>query len=356
MNDEVYYKLRKHLDTMPAGFPATESGAEIKILKKFFTLREAEIALSVKGKPEKAEIIAERSGIKTEEAAALIESMAKKGNLFRIVTPSGPRYMLPNFIMGMYEWHVNEVDREIAEYADDIYDALAEKHWTDKETKQFRIVPVNRAVDGRSHVKSYDRILELVKDKTPYAAAPCICRVEQKEKGKDVTRPIETCLTFGTAAQYYIQNGIGKELTENELHLKLQECEEANLVPLSTNAQNIINMCMCDKESCQFMRYLRKFEKPALQVHASYFAVIDEKTCIGCGRCLSKCQIDAICQSGVKTAKGKDILSVNRDRCIGCGLCVNACPENSIKMTEREDASEVPASPAEMYARIASER
>ncbi len=356
MSDDIYYKLREHLDTMPAGFPETESGAEIKILKKFFTPFEAEIALHVKGKPEKAEIIAERAGINTNEAASLIEAMAKKGNLFRIVTPSGPRYMLPNFIMGMYEWHVNAVDREIAEYADDIYDALADKHWTDKETKQFRIVPVNKAVDGRSHVKSYDKILELVKDKTPYAVAPCICRIEQKEKSNEISRPLETCLTFGTAALYYIQNGIGKELTEEELVQKLQECEDADLVPLSTNARDIVNMCMCDRESCQFMRYLRKFDKPALQVHASFFAAIDTGTCIGCGKCAKKCQVDAIIQSGLKTAKGKEILSVNRDRCIGCGLCVKGCPENSITMMEREDAREVPATPAEMYARIAAER
>ena len=104
------------------------------------------------------------------------------------------------------------------------------------------------------------------------------------------------------------------------------------------------------------MRYLRKFDKPALQVHASFFAAIDKNTCIGCGKCAKKCQVDAIIQSGLKTAKGKEILSVIRDRCIGCGLCVKACPENSITMMEREDAREVPATPAEMYARIAAER
>jgi hypothetical protein len=37
MNAKICYQLREHLDTIPAGFPETESGAEIKILKKFFT-------------------------------------------------------------------------------------------------------------------------------------------------------------------------------------------------------------------------------------------------------------------------------------------------------------------------------
>jgi hypothetical protein len=40
MND-VYLKLAKHLDNLPAGFPATDSGVELRILKRLFTPQEA---------------------------------------------------------------------------------------------------------------------------------------------------------------------------------------------------------------------------------------------------------------------------------------------------------------------------
>ncbi len=30
---EIYRELQKHLDGMPVGFPATESGVELKVLK-----------------------------------------------------------------------------------------------------------------------------------------------------------------------------------------------------------------------------------------------------------------------------------------------------------------------------------
>jgi len=36
MVDDIYYKLRKHLDNQPAGLPATQSGVEIDILNLFF--------------------------------------------------------------------------------------------------------------------------------------------------------------------------------------------------------------------------------------------------------------------------------------------------------------------------------
>ena len=37
MTDDIYIKLREHLDSMPAGYPETDSGAELKMLKKFYT-------------------------------------------------------------------------------------------------------------------------------------------------------------------------------------------------------------------------------------------------------------------------------------------------------------------------------
>ena len=38
---DVYTRLREHLDRLPAGFPATESGVELRILKRLFTPDEA---------------------------------------------------------------------------------------------------------------------------------------------------------------------------------------------------------------------------------------------------------------------------------------------------------------------------
>lgn len=34
MSNELYSKLREHLDNQPGGLPATRSGAEIDILKR----------------------------------------------------------------------------------------------------------------------------------------------------------------------------------------------------------------------------------------------------------------------------------------------------------------------------------
>ncbi len=35
----VYRQLQEHMDKMPIGFPATESGIELDLLKQLFSLR-----------------------------------------------------------------------------------------------------------------------------------------------------------------------------------------------------------------------------------------------------------------------------------------------------------------------------
>ena len=43
-SSDLYQKLQKHLNKFPIGFPATESGVEIKLLQYLFNEKEAQIA------------------------------------------------------------------------------------------------------------------------------------------------------------------------------------------------------------------------------------------------------------------------------------------------------------------------
>jgi electron transport complex protein RnfB len=219
-------------------------------------------------------------------------------------------------------------------------------------------VPVDTSVTEKDTVRGYDMIRELVRGQGngPYVAAPCICRVEQEKKGNEVNRPIDTCLVFGLMAEYYIDNGIGKELTEDELMEKLTECEKANLVPFSTNSKTIANMCMCDKDFCQLFRNLRKIEKPAQEVHAAFSVKIEAELCNGCKKCTSKCQIDAIIATDIQAAKKTKIHEIDPNRCIGCGLCVAACSQQAISMQLKDVLPDVPENPVAMYHSMAKER
>ena len=129
--------------------------------------------------PESASKIARKLITDEKKIEESLEQMAREGLLFRVPGPETPLYMQPNFIMGIYEWHVNAVDREIAQYADHVYDGLFKHHWIKRKTKQLRVVPVDQSIDHKDTVRGYDVIRELVRGSGngPYAVAPCVCRV-----------------------------------------------------------------------------------------------------------------------------------------------------------------------------------
>ena len=76
--DNVYGRLRERLDDFASGFPATESGIEIKILKGLFTEEEAELFLKLSPISEAPGDVAKRLGSDPAETAELMERMAKK--------------------------------------------------------------------------------------------------------------------------------------------------------------------------------------------------------------------------------------------------------------------------------------
>jgi len=81
-SEKIYKKLRKFMDNLPTGFPETESGVEIKILKKLFTPEQAELFMELTLEPETVKSIANRTGIEPSTLNLKLEEMASHGLLF----------------------------------------------------------------------------------------------------------------------------------------------------------------------------------------------------------------------------------------------------------------------------------
>ena len=328
----VYEKLREQLDQYSCGFPKTESGVELEILKKLFSEDEAEMFLQMSLTIETPEEIAARTGRDPGAVAALLSQMAEKGLLFRWRRDDQVKYAAIAFVLGLYEFQLKTIDRDLA--------ALFEKYFEESLLKTMgnweplmRPIPVNRSLEVLHPVATYDDARAIVKRKKLISVGNCICRVEQGLLEKGCGKPLEVCLQFGASAQYFIDRGLARKISVEEALKILDQAEEAGLVTQPANAKNPEGMCNCCGDCCGILRALNKLPKPAEKVMSNYFAVVDPDSCTGCEICLDRCQMGAV------SLNDDDTAMINLDRCIGCGLCVTTCPGEAIHLEIKPESN-----------------
>lgn len=333
MPDEPYLNLRDFLDKFPLGFPKTSLGIEIKILKKLFTEEEAKIAVLLTPIPEGAARIAKRSGLKESELEKILELMSKKGLIFRSRRKGKTLYNSAPFMIGLYEYSVKKIDKELAKLYKEYYDIAYQEEMGASNVPGFKVLPVDEIIEQNTVLYPYHKLKESVKKARKISVTECICRKEARLNGEGCNYPLETCLSFGTAAEYYIENGIGREISADEAIKIIEDADKAGLVHAGANSKHLSNICNCCWCCCASMKGITKkgLDKRKF-LNALFESIIDEEKCVGCGDCIERCPVGAI--------DLEDVARSNREKCLGCGLCASACPEEAITIQLRSDSEE----------------
>jgi len=348
MAGDVYVRLREYLDALPAGFPETPTGVEIKILKKMFTPEQAELTVKLSKHPESAADIARRTNMDEADVADRLEEMAQKGLIFRVWEGDRRFYHAFHFLVGLYEFQVNRLDREFCElfeaYLPYFYVSMA------GQTGQMRVIPVASSLGDESTIAPYNRVRSMIDNETLFAVTNCICRQEQGLLGNECKKPKEVCLMFGKFAQFYIDNDNARQLTKKEVHGILDHAEANGLVLSPTNTQRPEAICCCCACCCPTLRGIKMMSNPGEIMSSGYHSRIDGDQCTGCGECIDVCPMDAI-----EDVDGSS--EVKTERCIGCGLCADRCPVEAISMKERDEKRAAPVPTLDdLLAKISLER
>ncbi len=322
----LYKKLAGHLNNLPAGFPKTDNGLEIRLLRRLFTPTEAELAVQLTLIPEKADVIALRAGIPFVQALSRLRQMSLKGLIYSIEkSDNQPLFMANQFVIGIWEYHVQNLDLELIKDMDDYIPTLFKEAW---KIPQLRTIPVNRSLTPKLEVMTYENAEELLRRRGKIVVAPCICRREQTMTGSGCTKPLESCLIFGLTADYYERNGLGRVISTQQAIEILHQADKAGLVLQPGNYQKAGNICCCCGCCCGVLRTLKKLPRPVDHISSPFYATSAADTCNGCETCVDRCQMDAIYIENSKSI-------INLDRCIGCGLCVTTCPTGSMTLIRK---------------------
>lgn len=334
----VYERLAKRLDELPHGYPSTESGVEIKILKKIFSPEDAEMALNIRPIPEPADAIAVRLGKPLDEMQAILDTMVVKGQIGSIGSAGLQTYALFPFVVGIWEFQMNRLDKELAELFHEYYPYLgaALGKFAPSVT---RVVPIQAQIKAEQQVLPHEDVVQMFGQSKSFQLMDCICRKEQALLGKPCKHNSEVCMGFSRHEGAFDKYPLGKIISKEEALDVLAKAEEEGLVHLTYNLQgDSFFLCNCCSCCCLALKAVKDFNFPHMLAKSHYVASIDHETCAACGTCANeRCPMDAI-------AEDNGGYKVQPQRCIGCGVCANTCPTESITLVHRpESEREQPA-------------
>lgn len=328
--NNIYEQLRDRLDRMATGYPATPSGVEIKILAQLFSEEDAALFLKMEPQPETARDLALRLGLDVPDMAARLESMARRGLIFRDRQDETIRYRPMPFIVGIYEYQLNNLNPPLLKDISRYYRSGLGATFHGQKTPHLRSIPINTDIVSDRPVFPYDDAASIIRGKSRIAVAECFCRKAVGLSGKTCSHPLETCLQFDTMADYYVENTMARYIRTDEALAILKQSEAEGLVIHVLNSQKVEAMCCCCSCCCGMLISLKLFPAPALEVKSNYVCLFDETLCNRCCVCATRCTVGAF------TMKD-DQVRFHADRCIGCGLCVTTCPAGALTLKKKPD-------------------
>ncbi len=209
-------------------------------------------------------------------------------------------------------------------------------------TSVMRTVPHDEMIKSSQYVEifDYEKAAIIIESNNKFAIGYCSCRHEKihlDEKKCEV--PLESCTSFGYAADYLIRNNLAREASKSEIFENLARSKEFGLVLNADNVQkNLTFMCHCCGCCCNVLLGISKYGYDNVVLTSNYLAEPDNEICLGCGKCAKACPINAIemklIDPTAKKKKKKTI--VDNSICIGCGVCTLRCPSESLKLAKRE--------------------
>jgi ferredoxin len=334
--EDVYRQLARRLDAIPNGFPATESGVELRLLAKIFAPQEAALAAQMRMGFESAEAIAARAGVTPETARKELREMVRRG-LIRARRAEGQlMFALMPFVVGFYEEQLPRLDAELATLAEQYFAEIGGRTILDIAPSLHRVVPVGQAVSVDLHVFPYEQATAIVESARSWGVRDCICRVQQRLVGKGCRKMVEACLMLAPIEGVFQDGGVTRPISKEEALQILRETDEAGLVHSTGNFRDdhyyICNCCTC---CCAVLRGLVEYGVPTAVARSGFRSSVDDAACIGCGDCVARCPFKAL-------SLADDVAVVDGGRCLGCGVCVGACPSGALRLERRPDVAPLP--------------
>lgn len=352
--DASYRKLQKHLNQLPIGYPATESGVELRLLKYVFTPEEADIAVNMRFIPEPIEKIYRRVKKKVksiEELKQILNNIYEKGGLRikRKTEGSNVKNLYQNAFLavGMFEYQVKRLSKDYYEDFEQYMEEGFRDEFASTKINQLRTIPVEKSITPEHNIATYDQLKQLIENASRISIMECVCRKGKDLIGKPCNRTDlrELCFVLNDSVEHVLELEWGREISKEEAREIFKKIQDEGLIIQPGNARDPNYICCCCGCCCDLITNIKKLEKPWELFYTNYYALVDPDLCIGCEICVNRCQMEAI-------KMNNNLADVNKYKCIGCGNCITSCSEDALKLIKKEDQKIPPKNTTELYLKI----
>jgi len=347
---EIYRKLGKKIDNLTIRAPWNE--ALYKMLKELYSAEEADILIKMPYGLSNLDRVCEVTGYEKGKAEKILNGMTTKGLVMDLRLNDQSYYMPSPMFIGIFEFTMMRTGKNLSskewarlfhEYMHDDDSVWAANFAGGEKVSIMRALPHEEAISTQDFIEvlDYEKAASLVKEFDKFSIGLCSCRHEKFHLGKkECDSPLESCSSFGYAADYLIRNGLAKEVSKAEMLENIARSKEMGLVLNADNVKkNITYICHCCKCCCNTLLAISKHGYPNVIVTSNFIAEVDESKCLGCGKCSKACPIKAIEMILIKDnrieSKKKANPKVDKSICLGCGVCGLKCNTRAMRLTKR---------------------
>lgn len=342
----VYVRMRNRINRIGKGIGSIPSANSYEMIMELWSEEDAENYLKMPlHQAFTAANYAVEAGITEEAASAILEDQAHRNLIWRMVRGDQPYYALMPYINGF--WEFGELDRALHGTMEDVakFDSLGisgtdpNSNGYDTTFPLFRSYPISKDVVEGGELHPYEDWRANIKRHKTITVSPCQCRTMWQALGVPYPEehPMNTCLSLGEMAEYFIENDIGKQITQDEAIAIIEDIISKGMVVEAICAKNPDIICCCHSDSCGNLMGFRGIDGKGAcaKYYNAYTLAYDKDKCLKCGLCVDKCPMHAISQ-------GEDGYVVLDDACVRCGQCVPVCPGKARILKAIPDYPELP--------------
>lgn len=300
------------------------------------------------------------SGRSPEECFQILDDLADRCVMWRFERAGVKVYQIMPHLNGGFECgelyrYFHSTEEDLLTFLETTLDVLG----TDQSPAQFsgtfpllHSYPISKDVIAEDDFMPYMDWSAIIECNPVICRSPCQCRLMWKALGQnECDHLFNTCLMFGETAEYFLERGLGEQLTQEEAMQSMLDAIDDGLIPTSVSHQDSDIICCCGGDCCINLNIFKSVEGKgeAWKNYSGYLMDYDKEKCIGCGACAQRCPMEAI-------SFDDDGFCIHSQPCVRCGQCVSVCPADARILRAREDYPTLPKDYTDLQVYFAKDR